>query len=303
MIAARASSTETVLGDRVVELTTTGELDAEVEALGDDAGDGQHQRGAGDAEPHAALAHDVEVGPVEPLADPADVAEAADRRDDCSTALVETLISASTRAMISAEIIEAMTPMESVTPKPLIGPEPRMNSSAAASRVVTLESMMADQALLKPTARARRRPAEGYAAYSSRARSKTSTLASIAMPIASTKPARPGRVRVESEREQHRVGQQGVRRQRDRGHRADEPVDEHDEETGEDQTDDAGLDRGVDRPLTERRPDEPVGDQLELEGQRATLDERRQVVRARSAVKSPEIVGAVVGDVGAAADT
>ena len=114
-----------------------------------------------------------------------------------STTLVETLISESTRAMTSAEIMDAMTPMESVTPKPLIGPEPSTNSRPAASRVVTLESMMADQALLKPTESARRSPADGYSAYSSRARSKTSTLASIAMPMASTKPARPGRVRVE----------------------------------------------------------------------------------------------------------
>ena len=60
-----------------------------------------------------------------------------------STALVETLISESTRAMTSAEIMDAMTPMNSVTPKPLIGPEPRTNSRPAASRVVTLESMIA----------------------------------------------------------------------------------------------------------------------------------------------------------------
>jgi len=33
--------------------------------------------------------------------------------------------------------------MDNVTPKPLIGPEPRMKSRAAASRVVTLESMIA----------------------------------------------------------------------------------------------------------------------------------------------------------------
>ena len=62
--------------------------------------------------------------------------------------------------MMSAEIIDAMTPMDSVTPKPLIGPEPRKNNRAAASRVVTLESMIAVHALLKPTASARRRPAE-----------------------------------------------------------------------------------------------------------------------------------------------
>ena len=99
--------------------------------------------------------------------------------------------------MTSAEIIEAMTPIDSVTPKPLIGPEPRKNSSPAASRVVTLESMIAVHALLKPIISARRMPADGCSAYSSRARSKTSTLASIASPMASTKPARPGSVSVE----------------------------------------------------------------------------------------------------------
>ena len=109
----------------------------------------------------------------------------------------ETPISVSTRAMTSAEIIDAMTPIESVTPKPLTGPEARMNSSAAASRVVTLESMIALHALLKPIWRARFIPARGFSAYSSLALSKTSTFASIASPMASTKPARPGSVSVE----------------------------------------------------------------------------------------------------------
>src|SRR3546814_10066907 len=70
-----------------------------------------------------------------------------------------------------------MTPMESVTPKPLTEPDAKMKSSNAASRVVTLESMMAVQALLKPTWSARLIPALGFSAYSSRARSKTSTFA------------------------------------------------------------------------------------------------------------------------------
>ena len=112
------------------------------------------------------------------------------------TNLVPTPISVSTRAMTRAEIIEAMTPMDSVTPKPLTGPDARMNSSAAASRVVTLESMIAVQALLKPIWRARFIPARGFSAYSSLALSKTSTFASTAIPMASTKPARPGRVKV-----------------------------------------------------------------------------------------------------------
>ena len=79
----------------------------------------------------------------------------------CATGLLATARSHSTRAMISAETIEAMTPIVSVTPKPLIGPEPRKNSRPAASRVVTLESMIALHALLKPTASARRSPADG----------------------------------------------------------------------------------------------------------------------------------------------
>ena len=84
-----------------------------------------------------------------------------------------------------------------VTPKPRTGPEARKNSRPAASSVVTFESMIALQAFAKPVVDARRAaPCRCAAAYSSRARSKTSTLASMAMPMASTKPARPGRVSV-----------------------------------------------------------------------------------------------------------
>jgi len=61
-------------------------------------------------------------------------------------------------------------------------------------RVVALESAMALQARLKPWRAAARRRAPP--ACSSLMRSKTSTLASTAMPMASTKPAMPGRVRV-----------------------------------------------------------------------------------------------------------
>ena len=63
---------------------------------------------------------------------------------------METPTSVSSRAITSAEIIDAMTPIDSVTPKPLTGPEASTNSRPAASRVVTLESMMAIHALLKP---------------------------------------------------------------------------------------------------------------------------------------------------------
>ncbi len=56
--------------------------------------------------------------------------------------------SVSTRAMTSEETIDASTPIDSVTPNPLTGPEARKNSSPAASKVVMLLSMIADQALL-----------------------------------------------------------------------------------------------------------------------------------------------------------
>jgi hypothetical protein len=58
------------------------------------------------------------------------------------------------------------------------------------------ESAMAVSALRKPAASAPRRLRPPLAAYSSLARSNTSTLASTAMPMASTKPARPGSVSV-----------------------------------------------------------------------------------------------------------
>ena len=112
------------------------------------------------------------------------------------TQRLATAHSASTRVTTSAETIDASTPIDSVTPKPRTGPEARKNSSPAASRVVTLESRIALHAFAKPVDSAARSPFFGAAAYSSLARSKTSTLASIAMPIASTKPARPGSVRV-----------------------------------------------------------------------------------------------------------
>ncbi len=112
------------------------------------------------------------------------------------TARRPTAHSASTRVTTSADTIEASTPMARVTPNPRTGPDARKNSRPAASRVVTLESMIALHALVKPEPTATRRPLAGPAAYSSRARSKTRTLASMAMPIASTKPASPGRVSV-----------------------------------------------------------------------------------------------------------
>ena len=55
--------------------------------------------------------------------------------------------SVSTRATTRAETIEATTPIDRVTPKPLTGPEAKKNSSPAARSVVMFESRIADQAL------------------------------------------------------------------------------------------------------------------------------------------------------------
>ena len=78
--------------------------------------------------------------------------------------------------------------------KPLIGPVPNMNRAIAVIRVVTWESTMVRNALPKPASMLER--TDFPRAYSSRIRSKMRTLASTAMPIESTIPAIPGRVRV-----------------------------------------------------------------------------------------------------------
>jgi len=52
--------------------------------------------------------------------------------------------------MNSAVIMDNTIPMASVEAKPLTVPEPLQNSTPAAINVVTLPSMMADSALLKP---------------------------------------------------------------------------------------------------------------------------------------------------------
>ncbi len=50
--------------------------------------------------------------------------------------------------MNTEEIIEASTPMNSVTAKPLTEPVPKYISTMAAMMVVTFESMMEDSAFL-----------------------------------------------------------------------------------------------------------------------------------------------------------
>ena len=132
-----------------------------------------------------------------------------------STAPITASATESTTAAATTAETTAVT-----TAKPRTGPEPNTSRATPAMSVVTFESRIADQARLNPADRARcrvgrsspadTRPACPWrstwrsawacrrvcAAYSSRARSKTRTFASIASPTARTKPARPGRVSV-----------------------------------------------------------------------------------------------------------
>ena len=87
----------------------------------------------------------------------------------------------------------AMMPIASVMAKPRTGPLVYWYRAAAASRVVTLASMIADSEWPKPLRMATRSPLP--ARNSSRMRSKLITFPSTAAPIVSTRPARPGSVR------------------------------------------------------------------------------------------------------------
>ena len=154
--------------------------------------------------------------------------------------------SASTRQTTSADTIEARTPMDKVTPNPRTGPEARKNSSPAGEQ---RGDVGVDDRRSRPweaRVSARRRPASGPAAYSSRARSKTSTLASIARPTASTKPARPGRVSVAPSADQ-RARRRSARTtpgRRPRGTRRAGRRD--DEQRGQSEPDHGRLGAGVD---------------------------------------------------------
>ncbi len=120
------------LGDLEVEDAPAGELDAEVEALGDDAGDGQDERDDGDRDPGAAFAHEERA---------ASVTSHSRRRPVPARPVIagrffanerRTAQSVRTRAMTRADTIDAIVPMDSVTPKPLTGPLARKNSRPAA---------------------------------------------------------------------------------------------------------------------------------------------------------------------------
>ena len=93
------------------------------------------------------------------------------------------------RVTNTAVNMDTSTLRPSVMPKPRIVPVPKTSSTPAAIRVVMLPSTTAEEAFLKPlrTEAFRLRPLR----TSSLKRSKMMTLASTAMPMPSTIPARP----------------------------------------------------------------------------------------------------------------
>ena len=95
---------------------------------------------------------------------------------------------------IIAVNIEVKIPIARVTENPLIGPEPNCNTNIAALKVVIFASIIVLRARWYPesTADIGVRPLRS----SSRMRSNTKTLASTAIPIVSTIPAIPGKVKV-----------------------------------------------------------------------------------------------------------
>ena len=102
------------------------------------------------------------------------------------------------RSLVTKRAVNMDTtiPIASVYAKPLIVPDPRTARTAAAIRVVTFPSMIAERALSKPLLIAILTflPARS----SSRIRAKMITFASTAIPMESRIPAIPGRVRVTS---------------------------------------------------------------------------------------------------------
>ena len=185
--------------------------------------------------------------------------------------------------MTSAETIEASTPIDSVTPKPRTGPEARKNSSPAASSVVTLESMIADHALLKPASArarrlcaARRRTPPGPARRPARWRRR---------PCRSRARSRPGRAASAWRRARPARRRRSARtRQRDRREHADQPVDHDDEQAVSGHADHA-------RPraapsiaaVAQRRADRALLDHLDRHRQRAAPDRAARGPWPRSA--------------------
>ena len=135
-----------LLAGRELQQPAAGELHAEVQAAHDDAGDRdarrRRRRRRATRRRAASAKGPLSTSQVRSRARAAEAGRPRRRRTERRAAQ-----SVSTRATTSAETIEATTPMDSVTPNPLTGPEAKKNSSPAASSVVTLESRIADQAL------------------------------------------------------------------------------------------------------------------------------------------------------------
>ena len=90
--------------------------------------------------------------------------------------------------------MDVKIPMDNVIAKPFTGPVPIAYKTIEAIRVVTLASTIVTKALEKPSCIAVWGSLPSF--YSSRIREKIKTLASTAIPMVSTIPAIPGRVKV-----------------------------------------------------------------------------------------------------------
>ena len=162
-------------------------------------------------------------------------------------------------------------------PLDLLGPD-RRRGRRAESRSVTCESKIVTQARLNPLRICCAIPAPR--SFSSRIRSKTSTLASTAMPIVSARPGQAGQ-RERRLHERHRADQQDhVQHQRDDRDEPREPVvdeheDRHDEHRDLDREDALG-----DRVLAQGRADLLLLERGRVDARRQAppLEDRDQVV-------------------------
>ena len=175
----------------VVDDPAAGELEAEVEAGAEDADDREDQRGTRDAQPQLAAHHQVGVLLVQPVAHPAGVGEAGDRRPPGDELRGHPDLGEhpgdDQRGDHRGDDTDRQGDAEALD---RAGGEDEEQSRGQQGGDVGVDDR--GPRLVEPDLEGPPIPARGFSAYSSRARSKTSTLASIARPIASTKPARPG---------------------------------------------------------------------------------------------------------------
>ena len=186
--------------------------------------------------------------------------------------------------------IEVSTPMIRTSAKPRITDEPKAYRIVAVIRLDTFESRMEFQARLKPASTAA--GSDLPTRSSSFIRSKIRMLASTAMPIESTKPAIPARVSVTGMSRKMRQHDERVVDEREARDQAGQPViDEHEQDDQRD-ADEPGQQALIEELLAERGRDLLARQLLDLERQRAELQDRDQLVRSSLAGKPPIAAGA-----------